>query len=67
MVTGYQIDTRRELDRASDVIEGNHVEAKVGDRIDLENRVYGITIPWSQGFRFSFAGDALAENFSGAL
>lgn len=48
-------------------MKGNLVEDKVSNRIDLENRMVGVTIPWDQCSWSSVAGGALAESFSCAL
>lgn len=48
-------------------IEGNIVEAEVGDQIDLENRVFGVIISCDQGYWWNVIRGALAENFFGAL
>lgn len=54
--------------RAGSGIEGRVMEVKVGDRIDLEDRKFGIT-PWGRGFRSTVSGrcgTVLAKNVSGA-
>lgn len=49
------------------VIEESLIEANVSDQNDLENRVVGIIIPWSQDIWPIVARGALAETFSVAL
>lgn len=57
-----RIDKRRELGHVGTDFEGNQIEAKTGDRINLEKRVFGIIIPWDQCFWSNVGKVVLAES-----
>jgi len=67
MVVVYQIDKHQELGCVGTGIGGNLIEAKANDRIDPENRVVGIVVPWAQGIWSKVPRSVLAEHFSGAF
>ena len=69
VVVGHQIGESRERGRLGVGKRGVRVEAKVSDRVDLEDNIAGI-IPGNRGFRFGVTerrGGVPANNFSGVL
>lgn len=67
MVAGYRIGKHRELRVVNMDIERSLIEAKVNDRIDLENCVLGIIVPWCHGVWPILARGDLVGQFSGTL
>ena len=66
---GHRIDESRERDRLGVGRRGVRVEAKVCDRIDLEDRIAGV-LPGNRGFRCGVKvrhGVVPAKDFSGVL
>lgn len=67
MALGHRIGERRELGYLDRGIEKSLFVAKVGDRIDLENRVVSTIVLWSQDVGLIVVRGILAEHFLGAF
>ena len=69
MVIGHRVGESRERGRLGIGRKGGRVEAKVGDRIYLEDRIAGI-IPGNRGFRCGVTercSGVPAKDFAGVL
>ena len=69
MVIGYRVGESRERGRLGMGRKGGHVEAKVGNRVYLEDRIAGI-IPGNRGFRCVVTercSGVPAKDFAGVL